>query len=103
MREKVENIIREEYNKFSLKSDATDGKPIENEKAFRFRFWWKEETLPGLEVYEKLPYQSNMLINRNKPKKLVKNIIKLKLTWIWRGEFPSFDETNDPSRWANNI
>lgn len=38
MREKVENIIREEYNKFSLKSDATDGKPIENEKAFRFRF-----------------------------------------------------------------
>lgn len=38
MREKVENIIREEYNKFSLKSDATDGKPIENEKAFRFLF-----------------------------------------------------------------
>lgn len=79
MREKVENIIREEYNKFSLKSDATDGKPIENEKAFRFLFSMERgKPCPG--VYEKLPYQSNMLINRNKPKKLVKNINKLKLT-----------------------
>lgn len=71
MREKVENIIREEHNKFSLKSDATDGKPIENEKAFRFCFWWKEGN-PSPEGYEKLPYQSNMLINRNKQKSLSK-------------------------------